>query len=185
MLNRLAGFTLALGVAAACKSPVPPPPLPSLPTIPAASRISYREQVQPVLERRCVVCHGCYDAPCQLLLSSPQGLARGASKDVVYDASRLMEAAPTRLFIDADGAAAWRKLGFFPVAGAGSGALLLSMLQLGRAYPFAPGEKLPRTVGLDINRPLSCARPDEFGAYARQHPQGGMPYGMAPLRDAA
>src|SRR5262245_12344069 len=185
MLNRLAGFTLALGLAAACTAPIPPPPLPSLPTMPAGSRISYREQVQPVLERRCVVCHGCYDAPCQLLLSSPQGLARGASKAVVYDASRLTEAAPTRLFIDADGTAAWRKRGFFPVAGAtGSPAPLLSMLQLGRAHPFAPGEKLPQTVGLDINRALSCARPDGFGAYAREHPQGGMPYGMAPLSDA-
>jgi len=32
--------------------------------------ISYADEVQPVLERRCVVCHGCYDAPCQLKLPS-------------------------------------------------------------------------------------------------------------------
>lgn len=25
--------------------------------------LSYDEQVRPVLESRCVVCHGCYDAP--------------------------------------------------------------------------------------------------------------------------
>ena len=47
-----------------------------------------------------------------------------------------------------------------------------------------PGERLPASVGLDINRKLSCATPDEFGDYAAKHPQGGMPYGMAPLRDA-
>ena len=32
--------------------------------------ISYNKSVKPVLEKRCVVCHGCYDAPCQLKLSS-------------------------------------------------------------------------------------------------------------------
>ena len=41
--------------------------------------IPFTEQVQPILERRCVVCHGCYDAPCQLKLSSHEGLKRGAS----------------------------------------------------------------------------------------------------------
>ena len=45
------------------------------------------------LEQRCVVCHGCYDAPCQLLLSSPDGIARGASKQVVYDTDRLTRGA--------------------------------------------------------------------------------------------
>ena len=58
------------------------------------------------------------------------------------------------------------------------------MLELGRAHPFAPGEQLPDTVGLDIDRPLTCARADEFDAYAAAHPLGGMPYGMAPLSDA-
>ena len=33
--------------------------------------ISYVRQVQPILERRCVVSHACYDAPCQLKLRSP------------------------------------------------------------------------------------------------------------------
>jgi hypothetical protein len=158
-----------------------------LPEVPAAN-VSYREQVQPVLERRCVVCHGCYDAPCQLLLSSPEGIERGASKGVVYDASRLTGMEPTRLFVDAHGAAAWRERGFFPVAGRtgadGDPSLLLLMLQLGRANRFALGERLPASVGLDINRPLACPRSQEFAAYARQHPDGGMPYGTAPLSDA-
>ena len=37
----------------------------------------FRNQVQPLLDRRCVVCHACYDAPCQLKLSSPEGIERG------------------------------------------------------------------------------------------------------------
>ncbi len=38
-------------------------------------QISYEGRVRPVLERCCVVCHGCYDAPCQLKLSSPEGVS--------------------------------------------------------------------------------------------------------------
>ena len=54
----------------------------------------YRDQVMPILEKRCVVCHGCYDAPCQLKLSSPEGIDRGASKDQVYNGQRLLGAKP-------------------------------------------------------------------------------------------
>jgi hypothetical protein len=149
--------------------------------------VSYREQVQPILERRCVVCHGCYDAPCQLLLSSHSGLARGASKEVVYKADRLTAMQPTRLFIDAQTTTQWRDRGFFPVtgsAGAPGAALLLLMLELGQAHPFAPNSKLPESVQLGIDRPLSCPQADEFGDYARKQPLGGMPYGMARLTDA-
>ena len=178
---------LVVGASAAC-SHAPPPVLPPLPEAANPANISYREQVQPVLEHRCVVCHGCYDAPCQLLLSSPEGIERGASKDVVYNADRLTAMQPTRLFIDAHNTAEWRARGFFAVTGnpdtATSPALLLLMLQLGRAHPFAAGEKLPESVGLDINRALTCARATEFSAYVEQHPLGGMPYGMAPLSDA-
>lgn len=35
-----------------------------------ANTIDYWDQVKPIVAIRCVVCHGCYDAPCQLKLSS-------------------------------------------------------------------------------------------------------------------
>jgi hypothetical protein len=162
--------------------------LPALPDAKSVGSVSFRDQVRPVLERRCVVCHSCYDAPCQLLLSSHQGIERGASKDVVYATSRLSEAQPTRLFIDAKNADEWRERGFFPVlsdpSNQGSRALLLSMLQLGRAQKFTPDERLPDGVQLGIDRPLTCPRNEEFPAYAEQHPLGGMPYGTAPLSDS-
>lgn len=75
----------------------------------------FGEQVRPILERRCVVCHGCYDAPCQLKLSSYEGVMRGASKDRVYDGSRIAAVQPTRLMVDAQTTAEWRELGFHPV----------------------------------------------------------------------
>ena len=61
-------------------------------------------EAQNVFETRCVVCHGCYDAPCQLKLGTFEGIERGASGDKVYDSTRLIAAAPTRLGIDAQDA---------------------------------------------------------------------------------
>ncbi|HZO09314.1 MAG TPA: fatty acid cis/trans isomerase [Myxococcota bacterium] len=150
--------------------------------------VSFERDARPVLDSRCVVCHGCYDAPCQLLLSSPEGADRGATKIPVYDSSRLVAQPPTRLFIDARTTAEWRAKDFFSVLGtpAADGALpqdsvLLAMLALGRSHAFAANERLPDGVKLAIDRPLTCAAAGEFEAYARDHPQGGMPYGTAPL----
>ena len=71
-------------------------------------KVSFYDDVQPILERRCDVCHSCYDAPCQLQLTSFEGLERGGSKKLVYDNARLKRAEPTRLFIDADSLDEWR-----------------------------------------------------------------------------
>ncbi len=177
-----------LALALSCELPVrapsvAPTPLPILHT--RSGPVSFETDVKPVLDGRCVVCHGCYDAPCQLLLSSHAGAGRGASKHVVYDTSRLRTMAPTRLGIDAHGSEAWRAKGFFSVlenAGtAGSVPLLSRMLALGAARPPPAGERLPADFPLDVNRALSCADGAEFDAYARDHPHGGMPYGTAPL----
>jgi hypothetical protein len=172
-------------VMAACAR-VQPADLPALP-VARGEAVSYRAQVQPILEGRCVVCHGCYDAPCQLLLSSHSGLARGASKEAVYKSDRLTAMQPTRLFVDAQTTTQWRERGFFSVTDSTEvpgPALLLRMLALGRAHPFASDKKLPESVPLDIGRTLSCPRAAEFDDYARKQPLGGMPYGMAPLSDA-
>ncbi len=161
-------------------------PAVKLPPLAALDRpVSFEADVKPVLDGRCAVCHGCWDAPCQLLLTSHAGAARGATKLPVYDNARLGNAEPTRLGVDAHGDE-WRARGFHEVleaAGPG-GSLMARMLALGASRPFAPGTQLPASVGLDINRKLSCAAPDEFDAYAREHPDGGMPYGTAPLNES-
>jgi len=156
---------------------------------PLQKSVAFDADVQPVVETRCVVCHACYDGPCQLLFSSYEGIERGATRMPVYDSTRLKAVAPTRLGIDAHDTAAWRKRGFFPVLGApdtssgdaAEASLVLQMLALGHAHPFQEGAQLPDTVKLDIGRTLTCPAPGEFDDYARNHPQGGMPYGMAPL----
>ena len=78
-------------------------------------KISYEDSVKPILNNRCVVCHGCYDAPCQLKLSSPAGLQRGSSKVKVYNGARFKTMAPTRLGIDAKTTEEWRHKDFTAV----------------------------------------------------------------------
>ncbi len=147
-------------------------------------RPDYASDVAPVLERRCVVCHGCYDAPCQLVLSEAAGIERGASKEAVYHAARLHEAPLTRLDEDATTVDAWRKKGFFsvmPDAEPSAASLMRALVELGRTHPPTPGAPLPVDVELDITRKLTCPTVDDADEYARANPHGGMPYGTAPL----
>ena len=77
--------------------------------------VDYWTDVKPVIEQRCVVCHACYDAACQLKMSSIEGIERGASPAIVYNQSRLKMAEPMRLFEDAQTVPEWRTMGFHPV----------------------------------------------------------------------
>ena len=182
-------FCSLLVLSGGCRT-APAPDLAPLPTaLPEpAERVSFAA-AREVFEARCAVCHGCYDAPCQVVLTSPEGIARGASKEVVYDGSRLLAVPPTRLFEDAKTTAGWREKGFWSVLGAHEGGasggsasgLMASMLELGAAHRFPAGEPLPDSVPLSLERELSCPQPAEFAEYVADHPQWGMPYGTAPL----
>jgi hypothetical protein len=151
--------------------------------------ISYDKEVRPVLESRCVVCHGCYDAPCQLKLSSPEGIHRGASKEKVYDAARIKPADPTRLFIDAITTAEWRQKGFATVLNDGdnnpranlAGSVMYHMLRQKQLYPQARTGMLSDDFELGLDRAQTCPTIDEFDDYAAKHPQGGMPFAMPNL----
>ena len=66
----------------------------------AKDAVSYHKDIKPILDTRCVACHACYDAPCQLKLGSTQGIDRGSTKEVIYNV-RLDAIQPTRLFVDA------------------------------------------------------------------------------------
>ncbi|NVK40395.1 MAG: fatty acid cis/trans isomerase [Oceanospirillaceae bacterium] len=142
----------------------------------------YTNDIKPILERRCVVCHSCYDAPCQLKLNAWEGLARGAHRDRIYDVTRLLAAPLTRLE-DAEGEAAWRAKGFHPVLpdGQNAGGLMLKLLQLKQQHPLPPGPRLPDSFELSLNRDQQCPAPEDFADYARDYPLWGMPYGLPAL----
>jgi len=151
--------------------------------------ISYDEKVRPVLESRCVVCHGCYDAPCQLKLSSPEGIHRGANKKKVYNASRLTAEVPTRLFIDAMTTEEWRQKGFKTVLNEGEvnkvrnleDSVMYRMLRQKQLYPQARTGMLSDDFDVSIDRAQTCPTVDEFDEYAAKHPKGGMPFAMPNL----
>ena len=159
------------------------------PAAPAPGGVSWRADVQPILQRRCVVCHGCYDAPCQLKLGAWQGVARGGSSDNVYDTTRLREAAPSRLFVDAQLPSQWRAKGFFPVLNERSptpeaqlaGSLLYQTLVLKQQHPLPAGPLLGEGFDFSLDRTMACPRVEQFEAHARKSPLAGMPYGLPGL----
>lgn len=154
-------------------------------TPPTNEKVNYTETAKPILDKRCVVCHACYDAPCQLKLGSYEGITRGANKNPVYHGDRLLADNPTRLFIDAQTPGEWRGKGFYPVLDEISefndqlnNSVLASMLALKRAQPDNDGKALGDQFEFDINRDMQCPTIDEFPAYQQDHPQWGMPYGL-------
>ena len=167
-------------------------PLQRMVTELAPGKVSYWSDVKPVLESRCVVCHACYDAPCQLKLSSIEGIERGASPQVVYHQSRLKSAEPTRLFEDAQTVAEWRALGFHPVlseetdsADPGRQTDVLSrILKLKDEHPLPEGKLLPDSFDQSLGRSNSCPTPATFDKFAKENPESGMPYAMPGLSES-
>ena len=157
-------------------------------SLPAGS-IDYWSQVKPIVDSRCVVCHGCYDAPCQLKMSSIEGIDRGANKDKVYNPARIHEADPTRLFVDAHSVRQWRDKGFHSVLNENSDTLeanqqasvMYRMLQLKEQNPLPDVKQLPKSFDLRLNRKQVCTRADSFDSYASKHPLWGMPYALPGL----
>ena len=48
-----------------------------------SSKNFYLNKIQPIFNNRCVTCHSCFNSPCQLNLTSFDGVERGAHKDDV------------------------------------------------------------------------------------------------------
>ncbi|MFW0753735.1 fatty acid cis/trans isomerase [Pseudomonas sp. H11T01] len=150
-----------------------------------APTISYTRDIQPIFTEKCVACHACYDAACQLNLGSGEGAARGATKTPVYDGQRSKASPPTRLFYDAFGKTAWQRKDFYSVLDAqgSQAALMARMLELGHKTPLQPNARLPDEIVLGLNRENMCPMPGEFDGYADAHPKEGMPLAVTGLTD--
>ena len=149
------------------------------------------ERVKPVLDSRCVVCHGCVDAPCQLKLSSNEGITRGANKELVYNGARLLGAPPTRLIIDAQTTAEWRTKGFHAVLAENAKtpeeqleqSTLYQLLRLKQLNPQPRFGMLPDSMDIGLDREQVCTTRKKFDKYAKKYPDWGMPYAMPNLSD--
>ena len=141
--------------------------------------IDYIKDIKPILDSRCVVCHSCYNSPCQLKLSSYAGLDRGATKKLVYE-TRLQATDPTRLFIDAINTEEWRKKGFYSVTDTNAtkgGSMAMHMLNQKRVKPKSEGF-------YDSENDLTCSETEkELIKFFNDNPHKGMPFGFPELEE--
>lgn len=163
------------------------------PTGAPASAPDYQKDIQPILDQRCVTCHACYDAPCQLNLTSYAGLTRGANPEVVYAAARLLAAQPTRLGIDAQSNVEWRQMGFFPVLNERQPSLEANreagvMHRLLTLKQENPGPRIgplnDPDIDFSLDRSAQCVAAEGLDLYTRSHPTRGMPFGLPPISSA-
>ena len=155
-------------------------------SVAVAPQYDYQRDIKPIFEQKCIACHACYDAPCQLKMTSNDGLVRGASKDPVYDGARVKDAATTRLYVDAQTEAQWRDKNFFSVLEPQDqqAALMTRILALGQQQNWRPNQRLPEHIDLSINRSNQCSSSSEFDAFANKHPASGMPFAVTGLTPA-
>jgi hypothetical protein len=178
MRNKIAIVLVIVAFVAACAAKAPLPVVFQMPT----RSIDYMKEVKPILDKRCAVCHSCYNSPCQLKLDSFEGADRGASKKAVYNGSRLRSMDPTRLFTDAQSTEEWRKKEFFSVtesraSGGSNDSIMIEMLSHKINNPKSAGEYLSES------NDLTCSQnPEELGGYLEKHPNRGMPFGFPPLK---
>jgi Fatty acid cis/trans isomerase (CTI) len=172
------GAALALAALALVFELGPRTSRPAAPATPPVADAEYSREVEPVLTRRCVACHSCYNAPCQLNLASFTGLDRGANKLQIYHPSRTFAMKPTRLFQDAQSTAQWQqRFDFFPVF-ARDGRPQSSLL-----YSLVDQRRTDSNDG-DFTAEQSnvCPRNQaELEQRLHSHPEAGMPYGLPPL----
>lgn len=147
------------------------------------------KEVEPILNSRCVVCHACYDAPCQLKMTSSEGIERGASKEKVYQGTRLVAATPNRLLVDAFTPEAWRQRGFYPMLNERDqtpeantqASVLARMLTLKQMHPLPEDKILDKRFDFRLDRVQQCASIEEMDKYEQSQPLAGMPYGLPAL----
>jgi len=147
--------------------------------------ISYLDDVKPILDNRCVSCHSCYNSPCQAKFSAFEGVDRGGSKLLVYDAVRLSAADPTRLFIDAQSTQEWREKGFYTLTKSEDSnmthndSIMMHMLHDKKINPEVIGSYRPESDKL-----ICPKNTQEMGDYLDDKPNHGMPYGLPSISDA-
>jgi hypothetical protein len=154
---------------------------------PAISAPDYVQDVQPILNRRCIACHGCLGSPCNVKLDSFRGLERGGFGLNAY--SSHIDNYPRTDMDAAHDITEWRKKGFYPiVAREGSRAqnldesLLYLMVKAGRNHNVRGFSR----AALNGSRPQryvsTCpSTPDALTAELEKHPAIGMPFGLPAL----
>ena len=139
----------------------------------------FTHKIQPLFDNRCLSCHSCFNAPCQLNLQNFDGFARGANKLNVYDGTRTKSVLPSRIWVDAKSTEQWRTKNFFSVHTSINPEqnVFFQMLNL-RAVNSS-------SVKVQVHESQVCAaNMEEFSSLKKAKPELGMPYGFPSLRES-
>lgn len=140
----------------------------------------HSQKIQPLFDAKCIACHSCYNSPCQLNLTSYEGVLRGANKDNLYDFSKFTNRKPTRLYVDGDSLKDWEKLGFFSVLGDKPHNLLEHMITL----PYGVESGRQKAYESEYSRTcVASTEEEEFKKFTELNPAGRMPLGFPPLSE--
>ncbi|MBF0410369.1 MAG: fatty acid cis/trans isomerase [Candidatus Riflebacteria bacterium] len=162
----------------------------------------YFDKIQPIIGRRCTVCHGCENSPCSLKLVSYMGLQRGGTQIGNqtslavrgYEAIRLKDG-PLLGTID-EWKDAWQKnrpedQRFHSVAPDSNGtdaeqSLIYQFLKQGNDNN-KPGFDRTKVRQMEQERydggaTMCVADPTEYGKWKAKYPEGGMPFGCPGLK---
>ncbi|HEY1080342.1 MAG TPA: fatty acid cis/trans isomerase, partial [Bdellovibrio sp.] len=140
----------------------------------------YSRKIQPIFDNRCLSCHSCFNAPCQLNLQNYEGFQRGAAKTNVYDGTRVKSVQPSRMWIDAHGESAWRKKGFFKVNNSKKPEenIFWSFIKLRAVQPKK------EVVKVVADAQMCSASVADLPMITKETPELGMPYGLPPLNES-
>jgi len=140
----------------------------------------YRDYAQSVFDQRCVQCHSCNNAPCQLNLTSYEGVRRGFHKTPAIDPERLQSTPPTRLGIDGRSESDWRRLGFHSVL---KGSNLYATLLL-KSLTLKEKSTKKNPNGMDplaATESMECPKAEDYLEFGQARSLAGMPYNLPAL----
>ena len=154
----------------------------------------YIDVIQPIISKRCVTCHSCTAGPCQLNLTSWEGLSRGMAQfNSQLDNGLFTGSIRTRLE-DHLPISHYRDIGFHPIVkDLGSveqnkrHSILYRALSHGeKNYSIPLNQEELRSLGkhqkieTDFQCPVTAEEYDQFEV---KYPLFGMPFGCPPLED--
>jgi hypothetical protein len=147
--------------------------------------------VKPIFASRCIGCHACEAAPCQLKLDSYEGVDRGAT--TAYPKAIKFSTQPqTRIFKDSKTTKGWRKKGFWPVVKHDGNLSKEELLEGSLLYQYMKqGKKQYLSGNLKERTPRKfkqCVKDvnqfhHELVKNKENQPDRGMPFGTPALTD--
>jgi len=167
----------------------------TLPLFAAPPVADFETQIRPILNQRCIQCHSCYNAPCQLNMTSVEGLDRGLVTDFdVFSPRRLHSAEPSRLGVDRTTTQGWRQFSrkhqFKPVVMSTGNiqqnldtSLILKLVEHKRGHEHLAVDDLAYDEHQAENSRTCPDNSKKLEEHLKTRPEAGMPYGLPALSD--